>query len=310
MKALIQKDLRENLKVALIGLAVYTLVLLQAYLSGTASLNLLLAGGQYAQPNLLQPLLSPSVLVESAFFCAIFGAALGWLQTRNEAHRDLWAFLIHRPVTRTEIFQGKAIAGLCLYAFGAGLPLAVLLVVVLIPGHVAAPFEWAMVLPLCLIFLTGAVYYFAGLLTGLRQARWYASRALGLAIPIIATLVIFDPSPIRPFFVWPAIAVLILATPAAVWGCYQTGGVYRGQPVSARLATIVAMATGCCVALIAGLGLLFALVVDPLTNHPSISSGYEMTRDGVIYKVTTRDGEMTDIVDLDGHPLLDPQTGR
>ena len=192
MKALIQKDLRENLKVALIGLLIFSLLLLQAYQQSIMALTNLLAD-RGAELNAVQPLLSPTLLMEAAYFCAIFGAMLGWLQTRNEAHRDLWAFLIHRPVTRTKIFQGKTIAGLCLYLLGAGLPLTILVMVVRWPGHIAAPFAWAMVLPLFSILLTGVAYYFAGVLTGLRQARWYASRGFGIVLAIATSLVTCPP---------------------------------------------------------------------------------------------------------------------
>jgi hypothetical protein len=308
MKTLIQKDLRENLKVALIGLAIFSLMLLGVYASSIASLNNLLAGNQYPQANGLQPLLASSLLQEAAFFCAIFGAALGWLQTRNEAHRDLWAFLIHRPVTRGEIFRAKSIAGLCLYFLGAGLPPAVLVLVVRTPGHVAAPFEWAMVLPLVSIVLSGVAFYFAGLLTGLRQARWYGSRGFGLAPALLASFAAFGMQEFWQYSILFAIVVVALA--AAVWGCYETGGFYRGQPVIGRLATILAMTAGSGGALFVVIGLLFALVVDPLTRQPSVSSYYQMTRDGTVYKVTSRDNVITEIVDLDGHPLLDPKTGR
>ena len=121
---------------------------------GIATLTALLAGSRAADQRPPAFALA-NLLAEAALLCPIFGVALGWLQSRNEAHRDLWAFLIHRPVTRTEIFLGKTIAGLCLYILGAGLPLAVLWWWCEIPGHVAAPFEWAMVLPLLSFFLTG-----------------------------------------------------------------------------------------------------------------------------------------------------------
>ena len=169
MKAIFQKDLRENLKLALIGLLIFSLMLIQAFQSCVATLMRIIDGNWSGQDSTLQPLLANSLLTQTAFFCAIFGAALGWLQTRNEAHRDLWAFMIHRPISRTEIFQGKALAGICLYLLGAGLPLLVFVGVVLTPGHVAAPFEWEMILPLLAIFLSGMAFYFAGVLTGLRE---------------------------------------------------------------------------------------------------------------------------------------------
>ena len=308
MKTLIQKDLRENLKVALIGLLIFSLLLMQAYGSCATVLANALRGNWSGQVNSLQQLLSQSLLMETAFFCALFGAALGWLQTRNEAHRDLWAYLIHRPVTRTEIFWGKTIAGLCLYVLGAGLPLSVLIAVVPLPGHVAAPFEWAMVLPLVTIFLTGAAYYFAGLLTGLRQARWFVSRSFGLGPAIIASFGVFTLPEFWMAYVLLLIVVVILAT--AAWGAYQSGGWYLGQPMAGKLALIISLAAGCAIVLVAGVGLTAGLLIQPFIKTSYEYSYYQMTHDGVVHKVNMRDNETAEIVDLDGHPLMDPKTGR
>ena len=208
-----------------------------------ATLTNLITRNMSGQMNALQPLLAHSLLIETTFFCGLFGAALGWLQTRNEAHRDLWAFLIHRPITRTGIFWGKTVAGLGLYLFGAGLPLVVLVAVVRTPGHVAAPFEWAMLGPVVSISLTGGAYFFAGVLTGLRQARWYGSRGLGLGLAIAGSASVFAAMEFWQSLALIALVVLILAT--AVWGSYQSGGFYRGQAVTGRLALIAAMTAGC-----------------------------------------------------------------
>ncbi len=308
MKTLIQKDLRENFKVAVIGLLFFSVLLLQAYQSCLAVLTGLLNRTMSVQVNNLQPLLATNLLIETAFLCAIFGAALGWLQTRNEAHRDLWAFLIHRPVTRTEIFLSKVIAGLSLYVLGAGLPMVVLLAVVRMPGHVAAPFEWAMVLPLVSIFLAGIVFYFAGLLTGLRQARWFVSRSFGLGLAIAAMLSLFSLPEFWQMLIVLTVAAAVLAT--AVWGAYQSGGFYRGQPLAGRLALGLAMTAGCGTALLVGIGLFSTLVLYPLTNRSLDYSAYQMTRAGTICQVTWRDNEIVSAVDLAGHPLLNPHTGE
>ena len=95
MKALIQKELRENLKLAVLGLGILTLILaLNAQKYSTILKNL--GGISESQQVYLpwQPLVSSDILI--GFFCAIFGAVLGWFQIHNESHRDLWAFLIHR----------------------------------------------------------------------------------------------------------------------------------------------------------------------------------------------------------------------
>jgi len=308
MKAIIQKDLRENLKVALIGLAIFSFILLQGYQTSTTELGALLAGGMPEDGGSLQPLISPNLLSEAAFFCAVFGAALGFLQTLNEANRDLWAFLIHRPVTRAEIFQGKVTAGMCLYGFGAGLPLLVFVAVVRWPGHIAAPFEWKMVLPLVSIFLSGLGFYFAGLLTGLRRARWYVSRGFGLGLAVFTSVGIFNLTEFWQTLLLTTVVVLILA--AAVWGAYQSGGFYHGQPLTGRLAAATAVTAGCGCVLGAGAGLLAGLVFNPLSDHTSAYSYYQMTREGVIYKETYSDNELVAIEDLNGHPLLDPKTGQ
>jgi hypothetical protein len=310
MKALIQKELRENQNVAWLGLLIFSVLVLAVYLSSIAALAHLLDGSESVDFNVLQPLLSQNLLAEAPVFCAIFGVVLGWLQSRNEAHRDLWAFLIHRPVTRTEIFQGKTIAGLCLYAGGAGLPLAVLVAVARIPGHVAAPFEWAMALPLAAIFLTGVPWYFAGLLTGLRQARWYASRGFGLVLALLPSVCVFNLPEFWQALIPIVVAVAVLGT--AVWGAYQSGGYYRGQPGIGRAALIVAMTAGCGGALYAGAGLLVNLILNPWSNPSYVNTVYAMTQDGSLYRMTTRINPQlsVEIVDLDGHPLLDPKTGQ
>ena len=75
----------------------------------------------------MQPLLSLG-LVPVGFFCAIFGALLGWKQIFVERHRDLHAFLIHRPIRRTQIFWAKTAAGITVYLLATGIPLLCLVV--------------------------------------------------------------------------------------------------------------------------------------------------------------------------------------
>jgi hypothetical protein len=87
MKALIQKELRENLKVALPGFLVFTALLLNSYLS---------SGGP--------PPVNRNILTVVELVCNLFGLILGWFQVFQERNRDLWAFLIHRPLTKRRFF--------------------------------------------------------------------------------------------------------------------------------------------------------------------------------------------------------------
>lgn len=180
MKTIIWKELRENFKLAVIGFAIFTFLLMECYRHYSEFFSNLAFGQESWQPHDSHPLLSERFLGETAIFCAIFGAVLGWLQIHNERHRDLWAFLVHRPISRSQIFFGKVVAGLCLYMLGAGLPLLGYIITACVPGHFPVPFTLPMVLPMVSLFLIGIVFYFSGLLTGIQQARWYVSRGLGL----------------------------------------------------------------------------------------------------------------------------------
>jgi hypothetical protein len=247
--------------------------------------------------------------MQVAFFCAIFGALLGWLQIRAEKHPDLWAFLVHRPITRTTIFWSKVFSGLLLYVVATGVPLFGFVIVVSIPGKVAAPFQWAMALPLVAIFLSGMVFYFAGLLTGLRKARWYASRGFGLGMAIVSSFGIFI---VQEF--WQALLIIAGAgvfLAMAVWGSFQTGGYNRAQPALGK----VALTAASLVSVTVLIGVVFSLVGNLLMGRREYSySHYQMTKDGTIVKVTQHHtGDAADdpeVVDLSGRPVLDEKTGQ
>src|SRR5436309_15627732 len=130
MKTLFCKELRENLKLAAPFFSLVTAFCMFAAWDG---------GGDV--------LLSAEFLRIISLGCAGAAAALGWLQIHHERPRDLWAFLVHRPITRTQIFLAKISAGLLLYFLAVGLPLLGYLVWISAPGHLSAPFEWGMAVP-------------------------------------------------------------------------------------------------------------------------------------------------------------------
>jgi ABC-type transport system involved in multi-copper enzyme maturation permease subunit len=302
VKQLILKELREQFKVAAVALAVLTAMLLMYF----ASYGVKLFQGVRSMGTLngesLQPLMNSELLMQIATFCGLFGVLLGWLQIRAEKHPDLWAFLVHRPVPRSVILRSKMIAGLLLYAVAAGVPLLVWVLVLAIPGMVAAPFEWSMALPSVAIFFSGIVYYFAGLLIGLRRARWFASRGFGLGVAVLVSFAMF----ILPEF-WHALLVLAVAIAllaTAVWGSFQTGGFYRAQPAVGKLAlTLTSVVT---VTLL--LGLAIGLIVNLLTSRDGyIYSQYQFTRDGQILKHTQRGFDDVEITDLNGRIILNDE---
>jgi hypothetical protein len=303
MKALIRKEMRENLKVTLVGLAVLLLLILVTYRNYAWTLK-----NQFFTQD-MQPLMGNGVVSMLSFFCAIFGGVLGWLQVWNERHRDLWAFLIHRPLTRTQIFLGKTFAGLLLYLLMPGLPLLVCILWVAIPGHVPAPFEWPMALPIAAAFLGGIVYYFAGMLTGLRQARWYASRCLGLVMAILVSIGVMNSFEFWHGLICIAAGIVILGT--AVWGAFRSDGCYEGQPVSGKAALTTVLGAG--LALIVFIVMLLAIEVAFRGIRGDEWSRYVMTKGGAIWNVTSKSDGRSNVrrlvVDLDHQPIPEGKTG-
>jgi ABC-type transport system involved in multi-copper enzyme maturation permease subunit len=304
MKALIRKELRENLKVTLVGLAVLLLFILLKYRDYAWSLK------NHFFTQEIQPLMSDGVISVLTFFCAIFGGVLGWLQIWNERHRDLWAFLIHRPLTRTQIFFSKTFAGLLLYLLMPGLPLLGCILWVAIPGHVPAPFEWSMVLPIAAAFLGGILYYFAGMLTGLRQARWYASRCLGVLMALLVSIQVMSSFEFWHALIFIVAGAVILGT--AMWGAFRSEGYYEGQPVSGKAALTTVLGAG--LALVVFIVTLLTIEVVFRGTLREEWSRYVMTKGGAIYKVTSKnDGSSSfwkPVVDLDHEQFREGKTGR
>jgi ABC-type transport system involved in multi-copper enzyme maturation permease subunit len=308
MKALLQKELRENLGLAVLGLAIFSVLLLVSCLTYSELMSEFVSGRSSGGGGFdrFLPLGSGLFLTETGFFCALFGAVLGWVQVNNERHPDLWAFLVHRPITRTGLFLGKALAGLSLYGLAAGVPLVCYIAWTWLPGHVAAPFDPAMLQPVIALFLNGVVGYFAGMLTGLRQARWYASRALGLGTAFVVTVAILGAPAFWQALLAGLLGAAILAT--AVWGAFHSHGYYRNQPRLGQAALTAALAFGAVVVTFC----VVAMLSNGLRHYrpPEDWASYLMAKDGTVYKANWPAKGPEQIVDLEGKPRFDPKTGQ
>ena len=306
MKALIRKELRENLKLAVLGFVVFTVLVVWSWRDYAVMMKDVLLGLRSLEGYHLQPVGSGLIFVGTAWLCVIFGAVLGWMQIFNERHRDLWAFLVHRPISRTQIFFGKVIAGLGIYIVAAGLPLVCFIAWAGIPGHVAAPFEWGMVLPIAWLFLAGIAFYFAGMLTVLRRARWYASRTFGLGLAFMVLLANAVPN-WRFWQILVAMLIGIAILAAAVWGGFHSDGHYKGQPALGKLGLTASITVGAGVVAF----IVFALLASLIPNlfNSDRWAMYVITKDGTIYKEVQGGRRPPEFVDLDGKPLIDAKTG-
>ncbi len=290
IKAIIQKELRENYKLALAGAAIFGVLI---------SINF-----DHFNP----PLVQDGFEVTASFFCGIFGALLGFLQIRRENHPDLRAFLIHRPLSRTGIILGKVIAGLALYLLAAGLPLVCLIILVQVPDRVAAPFDWAMTLPAAAAFLAGVVCYFAGMIARQPQARWPVTRALALGAGILTLA-----WPYREF--WQTLVLIIISGAvlgAAAWGSFVSHGGSRRGSAAAGTALPVALLPGMVMLLILGVSAFIALVIRPNENRQDYGTlmYYKVFADGTVAKYSQSANRGVSLTDTNGVFLKDPKTGK
>ncbi len=305
MKGVFWKELREGLRVGVLALLVLGGLLFGESVAYRGVLKLVALGQISAPHDSLQPLAGSTLRVQTVFFCAIFAAVLGWLQVFPEQWRGLWSFLRHRPMSSSGLFAAKVMAGLCLYSLVVALPFLCFTAWVWAPGNVAAPFEGRLLLPLVVFGLGGIPWYFAGMLTGLRQARWYVSRGLGLGAGLICSAAALS----APSF-WQALLVigaggLILAL--AAWGSFHTNGWYRGQPAAAKPALALSLALGWVVVAFV-VGALAADLVSRL-QAPASWSYYVMLQDGTLCRVNQSEAAPANIMDTNGLPVKDPETG-
>jgi hypothetical protein len=221
MKSLMWKEWRENLIWALLP----TLVILgPTVLFGTFEL------------------MDMGSVFYAGLIAGVFGAVLGFLQVFPDSSGDKRSLLLHRPLSRSQIFLGKATVGVGLYLLALGIPFAVAVGLAATPGHVYQPFGWPMTLPWLADLLTGLVYYFAGMLTAQREARWYGSRCLGLAAGLFCSIVVWT----VPEFWHALLAMMLLGGLVAVaaWGSFSAGGAYAPQPRLAKVALTLTFLAG------------------------------------------------------------------
>jgi hypothetical protein len=214
MKALILKELRENIK----WVPLPSLVILLVFLID--------------KPD------EPMFDVTGAFFCCltacVFAAALGFLQIYFEGHGDRRSLLLHRPLSPPRIFLAKAVAGVGLYLLAMGIPFVCLEIWMATPGNMPAPYHWETSLPWLADILSGLVYYFAGMLVAQGEVRWYGSRGLALAATFFCSYLVWT----LPEF-WQAlvaIGIMGLFVGVAAWGNFCVGGAYTPQPGIAKAA--------------------------------------------------------------------------
>ena len=278
MKAILWKEWRENLRWGILALVALSIALAYTVFStGVLSPN--------GQSDKCAAVWNAAYLVMT-FGCPLIAVALGFAQVMPELRRDQWAFLMHRPVPWSVIFGGKAIIGISLSLAAAGIPFLLFVLWTASPGNVPAPFDARLALPGVASLLTIVPCYFAGMLTALRPAKWFGSRALALPAAIAAVLLTI----ILPEFLDVLVAEIIFGVilVAAAWGSFLTRGQYTGQPRPAKIGLGVTLFAGSLVAVIALAVLTGSLIsaLIPQSGNSYNYSYYSIQSSGHILRIT------------------------
>jgi hypothetical protein len=310
MKTMILKELKWNLKWALAGFGVYAVCLAALLLANHSD-----------RVAIYEHSLDYDIQKVTLIGFPAFGLLLGFLQVFFESRRDSWAFLVHRPLSRRGIFWSKVIVGLILYFAAILIPSALFLLWLLQPGGLPVPFEWGVLLSPLSDLMAGVVYYFAGLLVGLRQARWYGSRLWPILAAILVSFLLlclgiwptdFGETSIplqRVLFpIWLLIFAVSITLALAAYGAFQTGGTFSQQPRACKwgLALCLAIAGSIvfCVCWLF-LGATVGAIILSFEHRTSLSmeEKYVVTRNPVKPRSSemkvTKDGRVVTVVSED-----------
>jgi hypothetical protein len=179
--AIVRKELRETRLFAALAVGVYFL-----YLSTFI--------GRWSRPItvLFETFLpmyvsAPDIpFVEDNFLSMFFftgfplAIALGFRQSAWEPSQGTSHYLLHLPLSRSNIFLSKLLVGGGMLLGCSLLPLVAYGAWASTPGTHPAPFAWSMARPVFQIWLTMPLLYLGAFLTGIRPALWYGSRLLPL----------------------------------------------------------------------------------------------------------------------------------
>ena len=181
--ALTYKEIRENIGIAGLGLA--ALLFVASTSMGWMSLPFNLSYST-RQGNI--PFLNDSFTTQFAVVAFALAAALGLRQSLGDFFGDAYLFLLHRPVSRTQVLATKLVVGLALYLVCAATAVLLYSWWASLPGTHASPFEWSMTLMVWVTLLAITPVYLGAFLAGLRGAAWLGTRLAPLATALLISL--------------------------------------------------------------------------------------------------------------------------
>jgi len=189
LKALAIKELRESALVLAAGTLAMAWTV--GYVSGYSILPTWIAYplGFYGRGGGV-PFISTGFVYYSVVCMGGLAIGLGLKQSAWEDMQKTYYFLLHRPISRREIFVTKLVVGIVAIV-------AIYTIAILIhgwwgatPGTHGGPFEWSMSLGAWRQGLVFPLLYLGAFVSGLRRANWFGTRLAPLVAAIIWSVLI------------------------------------------------------------------------------------------------------------------------
>lgn len=175
--ALLYKEFRETLPIAVVGLACLLLVALESM--GYSPLPYWFGGRAIGA----MPFVGSNDQF-SSYFTKMAGGlalALGFWHALGDFWGEAHLFLLHRPVERRSIYVTKLLVGVIAYLACAAMPILLYGCWAATPGTHASPFEWSMTLGVWGSWFAMLTIYLGAFLSGLRPGAWVGTRLAPLS---------------------------------------------------------------------------------------------------------------------------------
>ena len=195
MNAYLFKELRETARWLLLAWLIFAGLL---YVALPQMSNLYLTQG-----------LADRLVFQTAIGGSLVAFGLGLAQFMLDQRSSARAFLVHRSLTPSQLFRGKLLVGLGIYALGVGGPLMLLTLYLswISDRFPCTPFQ---TIPAWVISIFCTAFYFAACLVSCSNARWFGTRCF----PIVGSILIVSGACVilAPELLW--VVALILCLPA------------------------------------------------------------------------------------------------
>ena len=199
LKAMVRKELRELLPIALLGIAVnmyFTLGAMKMPIGYPINdPNEIPFDGQFPVTIMLLGILTSIVI--------------GLWQNIREETFGTFPFLLHRPISRGRIFVIKVFVGSVVSLATAFLPMFIYALWAATPGTHASPFYWDMTIWAFAVTLFSPIVYAGAFLASLRPGFWWGSRLLPALGGIAAAIALGSVIENRLLVLLPAVPLVI-----------------------------------------------------------------------------------------------------